>query len=57
MATVKSGRVTAVHEMDWRGGVKGLIQRIRYWEVETTTAGRCADVLEAAMLSVEHSLQ
>ncbi|KAL5623748.1 hypothetical protein FOBRF1_002998 [Fusarium oxysporum] len=55
MAIVKSGRVHAVHDMDWRGGVKGLVKKIRYWEDEAATAGRCADVLEAVMSSVEHS--
>ncbi|KAF5642987.1 putative 3-isopropylmalate dehydrogenase beta [Fusarium sp. NRRL 25303] len=56
LAIVKSRRVRTVHEMDWRGGVKGLIKKIQYWEDETAMAGRCADVLEAIMSSVEHSL-
>ncbi|KAH7165013.1 hypothetical protein DER46DRAFT_637103 [Fusarium sp. MPI-SDFR-AT-0072] len=56
MAVVKSGRVPAVHEMDWRGGVQGLVKKIRYWEDEAATAGRCADVLEVVISSVEHSL-
>ncbi|CVL08635.1 uncharacterized protein FMAN_06899 [Fusarium mangiferae] len=56
MAIVKSRKVRAVHEMDWRGGVKGLIKKIRYWENEAAMAGRCADVLEAVMSAVEHSL-
>ncbi|KAF5694924.1 hypothetical protein FDENT_736 [Fusarium denticulatum] len=56
MAIVKSAAVQAVHEMDWRGGVEGLIKKIRYWEDEAPIAGRCADVLEAVMSSVEHSL-
>ncbi|KAG5804342.1 hypothetical protein H9Q74_009886 [Fusarium xylarioides] len=56
LALVKSRKVHTVHEMDWRGSVKGLIEKIRYWEDEAATAGRCADVLEAVMASVEHSL-
>ncbi|PNP78614.1 hypothetical protein FNYG_07960 [Fusarium nygamai] len=56
MAIVKSRKVHAVHEMDWRGGVEELIKKIRYWEDEAATAGRCADVLEAVMSSVEQSL-
>ncbi|KAG7413821.1 hypothetical protein Forpe1208_v008237 [Fusarium oxysporum f. sp. rapae] len=56
MAVVKSGRVPAVHEMDWRGGVQGLVKKIRYWEDEAAAAGRCADVLEVVISSVERSL-
>ncbi|KAF4437215.1 hypothetical protein FACUT_5869 [Fusarium acutatum] len=56
MAIVKSRKVHTVHEMDWRSGIKGLIKKIRYWENEAATAGRCADVLEAVISSVEQSL-
>lgn len=56
MAIVKSRKVNTVHEMDWRGGVEGLIKKIRYWEDQAAMAGRCADVLEAVVSAVEHSL-
>ncbi|KAF5626783.1 3-isopropylmalate dehydrogenase [Fusarium tjaetaba] len=56
MAVVMSGKVHTVHQMDWRGDIKTLIKKIRYWEDEAPTAGRCADVLEAVMSSVEQSL-
>ncbi|CAG1977998.1 unnamed protein product [Fusarium graminearum] len=53
MAIVKSGRVRAVHQRDWHDDIKRLTERIRYWQNETATAERCADVLEAVMLSID----